>query len=76
MCGGDGHTEAVKVDFDPHELPYEGLLQVSAHSLDDHAVCVAHCIAVLIGGSKHLTVLCQHQMRHGSAGLTSFVLSK
>lgn len=28
VCGGDGHTEAVKVDFDPHELPYEGLLQV------------------------------------------------
>ena len=28
VCSGDGHTEAVKVEFDPHELPYEGLLKV------------------------------------------------
>ncbi|KAL0033515.1 hypothetical protein WJX79_000545 [Trebouxia sp. C0005] len=27
VCSGDGHTEAVKVEFNPHELPYEGLLK-------------------------------------------------
>lgn len=28
VCSGDGHTEAVKVDFDPQEVPYEDLLKV------------------------------------------------
>ena len=36
VCSGDGHTEAVKVEFDPHELPYEGLLKVFGACLTQH----------------------------------------
>lgn len=28
VCSGDGHTEAVKVEFSPEQLPYDGLLKV------------------------------------------------
>lgn len=28
VCSGDGHTEAVKVEFNPEQLPYDGLLKV------------------------------------------------
>ena len=28
VCSGDGHTEAVKVDFNPQQLPYDSLLKV------------------------------------------------
>lgn len=28
VCGGDGHTEAIKIDFDPSRITYEELLDV------------------------------------------------
>ena len=28
VCGGDGHTEALRVWFDPATIPYEKLLEV------------------------------------------------
>ena len=30
VCSGDGHTEAVKVEFNPEQLPYDGLLKVQS----------------------------------------------
>lgn len=27
VCAGDGHTEAVRVEFDPSQLSYEGLIR-------------------------------------------------
>ena len=30
VCSGDGHTEAVKVEFNPQQLPYNDLLKVQA----------------------------------------------
>lgn len=28
VCGGDGHTEAIKIDFDPDVITYENLLDM------------------------------------------------
>ena len=28
VCGGDGHTEAIQVEYDPEKVSYEKLLDV------------------------------------------------
>ena len=80
MCGGDGHTEAVKVDFDAQQLPYEGLLKVNAHDLHGSAVqykLSSHeCALHVQQQPKALTVLWHDKMRHGNASLISTVPSK
>lgn len=34
VCSGDGHTEALKIEYDPSELPYEQLMRIVLKQAD------------------------------------------
>ena len=51
VCNGDGHTEAIKVSYDPSKVSYNQLLKVSHHAaladlLTHHKILSSSCVRV------------------------------
>ena len=75
VCSGDGHTEAVKVELDSKELPYEGLLKVchlgSCSSQTNQLILLLQIVLRVVNNMSEVTT----QHRGSTQNVTCITMS-
>lgn len=70
VCGGDGHTEAIQIEYDPQKIKYEDLLQTFYKGCSaDSRGQIQYKSAVWVHSDEQRKVVEDSAQKHGKANL-------